>query len=210
MSSAFTFDLRQMTYDHVAGVVALQRACFPPPFPEELLWRDEHLIRHIALFPAGQLVAMREGAVIASASNMVISEHNWLSHQSWDATVGGPFLDQHDPVGSTLYGLDFSVHPRWRGRGIGRALYQARFLLVRSLRLARYGTACRIPDYKAYAANTRISPSEYVDVVVPGDTMDRTLTPLLRYGLTVVSVIDGYMADEESGDAAVLLEWSPP
>ncbi len=51
--------------------------------------------------------------------------------------------------------------------------------------------------------------AQYARVVVEGKATDRTLTPLLRYGLGFVEVIENYMDDEESGNAAALLEWRP-
>lgn len=44
-----------MTAMDVAGAVALQQVCFPPPFDPDLHWDAEHLLRHIELFPEGQL-----------------------------------------------------------------------------------------------------------------------------------------------------------
>jgi hypothetical protein len=46
-------------------------------------------------------------------------------------------------------------------------------------------------------------------MVVTRELTDRTLTPLLSYGLTFLGVIENYMEDVESGDAAALLEWLP-
>ena len=102
--------IRPMTPNDILGAVELQRACFPPPFPEELLWRAEHLARHLELFPEGQFVAVdTDNAIWGSASSVLISEENYNAHRNWDTTVGGPFLNAHDPHGTTLYGVDISV-----------------------------------------------------------------------------------------------------
>lgn len=189
----------------IPGAVALQKACFPDPFPEELLWNADHLARHIELFPAGQFVVEAEGAIVASASATRISEARFQAHESWDATVGGPFLTSFDPAGSTLYGLDISVHPEFRRFGFGRLLYSARFDLVRSSNLKRYVTGCRLPDFGA----SGLELEAYLAQVERGARTDRTLTPLLRYGLKLVGGIREYMEDEESRDCAALLEWKP-
>jgi ribosomal protein S18 acetylase RimI-like enzyme len=203
-----THTVRQMSLPDVQSVVALQRSCFPPPFPEDLLWQSDHIERHLQLFPQGQFVATSDDKVIASASACIISEETWQAHNSWDETVGGPFLDNHAPHGSTLYGLDVSVHPAWRGRGVGRNLYEARFDLVKRLGLARYGTACRMPSYAlSETAKRGGSVEQYAERVVSGQEADRTLSPLLRYGLTFLGVLRDYMEDIESGNAAALLEW---
>ena len=198
-----------MRAEHVTGAVALQRACFPPPFPEELLWRAEHLARHIEIFPEGQFVAVESRKVIGSASNLLLTEETWQRHATWDETVGGPFFANHTPYGSTLYGADISVHPERRAKGVGRALYNARFDLVRTRKLVRYGTACRIPDYLSFHERYRGTTKQYIAVVLERKTADRTLTPLLRFDLSYVATLENYMLDEESGNAGVLLEWLP-
>ena len=45
--------------------------------------------------------------------------------------------------------------------------------------------------------------------LIQEQTFDRTLSVLLRYGLKFLDVIENYMPDEESGNAAALLEWIP-
>jgi hypothetical protein len=50
---------------------------------------------------------------------------------------------------------------------------------------------------------------EYAKQVDSEQTTDRTMTPLLRYGLKFLGVIRDYMPDEESANAGALLEWTP-
>jgi GNAT superfamily N-acetyltransferase len=197
--------------DHLDAAVALQRACFPEPFPAELLWRREHLESHLSLFAEGQFAALAEdGSLIGTASSLVISEETWQAHRPWAKTTGGFAFTGHDPDGSTLYGADISVHPDHRGRGVARSLYAARFDLVRRRGLVRFGTTCRIPDWRAWSLTNRESDKEaYCRAVVSGEARDRTLTPLLRLGLVWVGIAEGHMEDFESGDAAAVLEWKP-
>lgn len=191
----------------IQAAVELQKLAFPPPFDENLLWKAEHLHRHLELFPSGQFAAINEeGVVIGTCSNTRISEANWLAHHDWDTTVGGPFLDTFDVSGSTLYGLDISVHPNFRRMGVARALYSARFNLVQNDELlGRYGTACRLPGYAR--SGTDGSPEAYARSVVNGEITDPTLTPLLKMNLRYIETINNYMDDAESGHAAAMLEW---
>ena len=195
-----------LSTETIDGAVALQRACFPAPFPLELLWKKEHLERHLEVFPEGQFVAIGEEIVIGSASSLLISEVHYQAHNDWETTVGGHFLNAHDAKGTTLYGVDVSVHPDYRGQGVGRALYEARKDLTRRLRLRRYATACRLPDFSKSGFDTAES---FVDAVVRGEETDRTLTPLLRIGMACIGVAQDYMEDEESANAAAMLEWTP-
>lgn len=197
--------IRSMQASDLPGVVRLQRDCFPPPFPEDHLWNEDHLRNHLQLFPEGQFVATHEGSVIGSSSSARVSEDVWNRRLSWEETLGGFYLQGHDPSGTTLYGADISVHPGFRGAGVGRSLYHARFSLVRALGMKRYGTACRLPGCRA----SGLLPHDYVAAVCLGKAQDRTLTPLLRYGLTVLAILEDYMHDEESNNAAALLEWKP-
>ena len=194
----------------IEGVVALQRACFPEPFPAELLWTAEHLARHLEVCPAGQLVVVEGSSVLASASAAIVSEEVWQRHDPWHETLGGHFLTKHDAFGTTLYGVDISVHPDHRRKGLARALYLARFELVRSLGLRRFGTGCRLPDFASWAAERgKADLGHYLTLVTEGTLVDRTLTPLSRLGLRLVGGIENYMDDAESLNCAALLEWLP-
>lgn len=199
-------EVRNLQESDIPAVVNLQRACFPLPFPEDLLWKPEHLRRHLRVFPEGQFVATEGENLIASCTNLIITEENWLAHRNWEETVGGHFLNEHDPKGTTLYGVDISVHPNARMRGVARRLYEARFRLVVEWGLVRYGTAVRMPDF-----STSGEPlvHDYMTKVAAGELTDRTLTPLLRLGCRAIGVIENHMEDEESGHAAAILEWTP-
>lgn len=204
-----SYQIRTMNREDVFGAVDLQSACFPPPFPSHHLWSVEHIERHLKVFPLGQFVCLDNGTVIGSASSCIVTEAAWTARGSWNETVGGPFIERHDPAGTTLYGLDISVHPDWRGRGVMRSLYRARFDLASKLGI-RYGTAVRIPGYDAYQVqNAGATPEEYVEAVISGQITDRTLTPMLRVGLQSRGVIRNYMEDQESHNAAAVLEWLP-
>lgn len=200
----------RLSKETVPKVQALQAACFPLPFPADQLWSEEHLLAQLDTFPEGQFVAIDGEEVLGSASSLLISEESWGVHTDWQTTTGGHTLSAHDPNGTTLYGADISVAPSHRGQGVGRALYGARFDLVRSLGLARFGTTCRIPDWLEWmVAHHDSEKPAYILAVLKGQTRDRTLTPLLRIGLQYKGLVEDHMRDEESGDAAVILEWTP-
>lgn len=200
--------VERLSEQTIDAAVALQAACFPPPFPSELLWQRSHLLQHHHVFPGGQLVAKCGNRVVGSASSLIVSEAVWHAHLPWEQTVGGHQLGNHDPSGTTLYGVDISVDPEFRGRGIARALYQARMKLVDELELRRFGTACRLPGVRDWKRTTGRSIQDYIIEVESGKMVDPTLTPLFRLGLSPIGFIEGYMDDEESLNAAALLERS--
>ena len=98
-----------------------------------------------------------------------------------------------------------AVVPEYRGRGVARAMYRARFQLVKELGLERFLAAGRMPGYAAHA--DELSPEAYAEKVIAGELIDPVLTPQLRSGLRPVKVIRNYIPDEESRDCALLLEW---
>jgi GNAT superfamily N-acetyltransferase len=195
--------VRQYTVNDFAGLLELQRACFPPPYPEEQLWSFAQIESHIHHFPQGALCVEDAGRLIASATALVL-EHP--PHTFAAATDDG-FIRNHNPNGDTLYGVDMAVHPEFRGRGVARMLYQARFALVQRLGLRCFVAAGRMPGLCQHPA---LSPEAYVARVVAGELIDPTLTPQLKNGLQPLEVLHGYIADAESRDCALLLEWRNP
>ncbi len=199
-----------MTRKDIPAVVQLQSACFPPPFPEELLWNANHLNRHLDIFPDGQYVCESDGLIVGSGSASLISEQVWQAHLPWEETLGGFMFNTFDPNGTTMYGADISVHPNFRKKGIAKRIYQLRFDTVKKLGLVRYGTACRIPDFQAHYKNdSNLTRNSYAKLVSQQQLTDRTLSPLLKMGLNFVGVIENYMEDVESNNCAALLEWKP-
>ena len=191
---------------HFEQVIALQSLAFPPPFDRDLLWQHKHLLAHHQKFSIGQWIAIVDGHVVGSCSNSILSRDHYDKKLPWKEMVGGYALDTFETKGTILYGLDISVHPDFRKRGIGRAFYDERKMLVSHKKLERYATTCRMPDFEA-SAYTEVHT--YSQDVKARNTRDRTLTPLLRYGLTMCAVLENHWDDPESGNAAALLEWTP-
>jgi GNAT superfamily N-acetyltransferase len=181
-------------------LLEIQRACFPAPYPEEQLWSETQIASHLEHFALGALCIEENGVLIASATALILENP---SHTFAAATDNG-FIRNHNPHGDTLYGVDMAVHPNWRGRGVARMLYQARFELVRSLGLKRFMAAGRMPGLEQYP---KLSPEEYVALVVRSELTDPTLTPQLKNGLSPVKVLHSYIEDAQSRNCALLLEW---
>lgn len=197
--------IRPANPSDIASIVALQRVCFPYPFPEELLWKPEHIESHLQRFREGQFVAISDSRVVGSCTNMLVSHETWNTHLDWESVTGGLALPRHNPNGSVIYGIDIGVHPDLRGQGIARKLYQARFDLAKASDW-QYGTVCRIPGF---SQSEDLTTESYANRVVTGELVDQTLTPLLKIGLTHVGIISGYMEDPESGNAGAILKWIP-
>ncbi len=190
----------------IEGAASLQRLCFPAPFPEDHLWQAKHLLGHLSVFPEGQFVAVVKDQVVASSSSIIISQSLWEKPVTWDEITGGLDMTGHTPRGRLLFGVDISVHPEFRGRGIARRLYQARFDLVKQLGLDSFVTLCRLPGF---STSGLASPADYARQVSEGEKSDSTMTPLLKMGMSFVQVAFDCMEDEESGNAGAKLIWTP-
>mgnify|MGYP001386529230 CR=1 FL=1 len=185
----------------------IQRECFPPPYPVEQLWSREQIESHVRLFPEGALCAEVSGEVVGSATALIIAFDPAHPQHSWSEVTGDGYITPHNPAGDTLYGVDMAVRPDFRGQGVARAMYQARYDLVRRLGLTRFLAGGRMPGYHRFAA--QLTPDQYAAEVVAGRIADPVITPQLKAGLKPVCVVRDYLPDEESGNNALLLEWRP-
>jgi GNAT superfamily N-acetyltransferase len=201
--------IRSYTESDIPQLIEIQRECFPPPYPAEQLWSREQLLSHIAIFPAGALCAVdADGRLVGSCTNLIIQFDPAHPQHTWAEISDDGFIRTHNPNGNALYGIDVAVRPAYRGRGIARLMYQARFDLVKRLGLERYLTAGRLAGYHKHAS--QLSLEEYAAKVVAGELTDPVITPQLRAGLQPVTVIRDYIPDEESANAALMLQWLNP
>lgn len=200
--------IRPYTEADIPQLIEVQRECFPLPYPEEQLWSPEQLRSHIATFAEGALCAVVGDKVVGSCTNLIIAFDPCHPQHTWEEVADNGYIRTHNPQGDTLYGIDIAVRPAFRGQGIARMMYQARYDLVMRLGLERFLTAGRLPGYHQHASE--MSVDEYAAKVIAGKLIDPVVTPQLRAGLKPVSVVKDYIPDEESANSALLLEWINP
>jgi len=176
-------------------------------YPEDP-WTAEELESHLRVFPEGQFVAelQPEATIVGLASSLILRWDEYDFDGEWhDYTDDGLFTN-HDPGGRTLYGAEAMVHPAWRRRGVGSALYDRRERLVREIGLDRIRAHARLVGYRRVAAE--MAAAEYVQAVVEGRIDDPTLTFQLDRGFEVLAVVAGYLPDDpKSRGWAALIEW---
>lgn len=127
-----------------------------------------------------------------------------LSSHSWGEITGNGTLSTHDPGGEVLYGVNIAVDPFMQGRGVGRALYQARINLARASGCTAFVAGARIPGYAAHQHD--LEPEAYLHAVIQGDLMDPTLSKQLKVGFQVVRLLRDYAPDLETcGHAALIM-----
>jgi GNAT superfamily N-acetyltransferase len=173
-------------------------------------WPGEYLQMQIRRFPEGQLVAIdgASGELVGMAASLRIEPDRYSWNASYVAMTDDGAFTNHDPRGQTLYGAEVMVDPSCRRRGVGSAIYAARFALARRLGVDAILAGARLPGYDRYAA--MMSAEEYVARVVKGQLADPTLSFQLRHGFTVLGVVPRYVDDRPSRDHAALIEWLNP
>lgn len=199
--------VRRYTGADFDQLLRIQIECFPPPFPQHLLWSRAQIDSHVRHFSAGALAAEVDGQLVGSATCTRIRWDPQHPRHTWAEIADDGWIRNCDPRGDALYGIDVAVRPAWRGRGVARALYQARYALVRELGLGRFLAGSRISGYHRHAG--RMSAQAYADAVVAGALVDPVITPQLRAGLRPVCLLPGYLNDAEAHDHALLMEWTP-
>ncbi len=202
-----TITVRPYTLADFDELLDVQREAFPPPFPEQLWWNRDQITAHTETFPAGAMLAEYKGKVVGSATSLIV-RYDGKPHTWEEVTDGGYIQRTHNPHGDSLYGIDVCVRPSFRGKGIAKALYEARKQLVVRLGLVRFLAGCRIPGLHLHI--DKISVEEYVRRVTNGEIYDMVLSFMIKQGLMPLQILDNYVEDEESLHKAVLVEWRNP
>lgn len=199
--------LDELKTEDAADLERLQEVCYPTIDRVHLL-RRSHFEHHARLFPQGTIVAREDGRIVGLSSGFLLTfDFAAPQHTFDDITAGGSFA-RHDPAGLHYYGADVSVHPSSRGRGIGRALYDARKQLVRRLKRRGIVAGGLLPGFARYRHDMNVAA--YVEAVVAGTVYDPTLTFQLRNGYRVRGILEDYLSDSASGNYAALIYWQNP
>lgn len=171
---------------------------------------DEDAIREqLTRFPEGQFVALyEEKTVVGIAATMRTSYPPTEKPRDWMIAIGGLGIPNHEPDGDWLYGVEMAVHRGYQRQGIGSALYQARFDLVKRLKLKGWYAGGMLMGYQRY--KDELTPKEYGEKVIAREIDDPTVTMQMNRGFEGWSVIEDYLDEPPAGDAAVLIVWKNP
>lgn len=190
-----------------AGLEQLQRDCYPTLGEQELM-RVEHFASQYAVFAEGQIVVLDGDRVIGQGSGF-FTDFDFANHaHSFREFCDHFYFRNHDWDGAYYYGADISVHPDYRGRGIGKQIYRVRKDLVRRYNKQGIVAGGVLPGYARHKHS--LSPQEYVRRVVAGELRDPTLTFQLREGFAVRELLQNYLEDSASDNWATLILWENP
>lgn len=189
--------------EHAAALEALQYIVFPNLAEEEILHK-EHYLKHLELFPEGQLVALDGDRVIGGSTTMRYNydiEHP--HHHTFAETVAGGWLTAHNPNGEWLYGIDVSVHPDYRGKGIARAFYDIRQQIAAALGCKGQLTVGMLNGYYAY--KDVLSIDEYYAKVKAHEIFDPTVSVQEKVGFRILMLMKDYLNDPTCGNAGAVI-----
>jgi len=188
-------------------LAALQKIALPTLDDSGHLKR-EHFLKHCELFPEGNFVALADGKVVGLGSGFLVNFDFADSHHTFLDMIAHGYYTNHNPNGEWYYGADISVHPEYRGLGIGGLLYKARKSIIKKLNRRGLVAGGLIPGF----ANHKhlMSAKEYVDKVIRGDLHDSTLSFQLRHGFRVEGLLRDYIPDEPSDNWSTLIVWRNP
>lgn len=189
-------------------LIDIQRECFPPPFPDELLWNEKQLTSHLEHYPEGALCVEIAGELAGSLTGMLTDFDSDEPGHSWEDVTGHGSISTHKPNGKSFYIVDIGIKPAFRKMELGKLLQQAAYERVIEDRLERVIGGGRMPGYKRFSEE--MTAEQYAEKVLNGDLKDPVITFLLRSGRVPVRLIKDYLDDEDSGDYAVLMEWKNP
>lgn len=189
--------------DHVQALEELQYIVFPNLAEDEILHR-EHYLKHLEVFPEGQFVAMDRNIVVGGTTTMRYHfDPDHPTHHTFSEIVAGGWLTNHDPEGEWLYGIDVSVHPDYRGKGIAKAFYKIRKQLAKQIGCRGQLTVGMLNGFMSYKNEMNID--EYYDKVLNHEIFDPTVSVQEKIGFKIKGLMKDYLNDPTCGNAGAII-----
>lgn len=193
--------------EYFARLEELQRIVYPTLGAQELM-RTAHFASQYTVFAEGQIVVLDGDRVIGQGSGFFIDFDFEHPAHTFAEICDNFYFRTHDPAGAYYYGADISVHPDYRGRGLGKLIYAARKDVVRRYNKRGIVGGGLLPGYAQH--KHAMTVHEYVNKVIAGELRDTTLTFQLKQGFIVRNLIQNYIEDTASDNWATLILWENP
>ena len=195
--------IEPMRAEHAKELENLQKIVFPNLAEEELLHAAQYK-KHVEIFPEGQLVALNGDNIIAATSSIRYHfDIEKQEHHTFFEIMGGGWFTTHDPHGEWLYGIDVSVHPDHRNKGIAKALYRARQHTCKQLGLKGQMTVGMLNGYAAM--KDKMGIEEYFERVKNREIFDPTVSVQQKIGFEIIGLMKDYLNDPTCGNAGAVI-----
>jgi predicted amidohydrolase/GNAT superfamily N-acetyltransferase len=199
-------ELRTLTKDDYLGLKTSMIEAYSE-WEGASFWGETQISKLVEIFPEGQICILVNGAIAGCALSIIVNYDQFGDNHTYLQITGNYTFSTHNPKGDVLYGIDFFVHPDFRGMRIGRRLYDARKEICERHNLRAIIAGGRIPAYKNHA--DKLSPKQYLEKVKGKEIHDPTLSFQLANDFHVRKILKGYLpGDTQSLEYASLLEWN--
>ncbi len=192
---------------HAAACAVIERRAFPGLSGYDLL-NEEDIRFYCTVFPEGGFVALDGSEPVGMGLGIFLDiDFDDVTHSLQDL-AGKHQYANHDANGQWYYGIDISVLPEYRGRGLGSELYRLRKQVVRDQNRRGIVAGGVILGYADHLDT--MSADEYIRRVTAGELHDPTLSFQIARGFQARTAIPDYMGDAAVGNWAVLIVWDNP
>ncbi|MGI9607409.1 MAG: GNAT family N-acetyltransferase [Acidimicrobiales bacterium] len=186
---------------------AIELSVFKTIDPSDLYHREE-LVKLARTFPEGNFVALDGERPIGMGLGILVDFDFEQPDHSLSDIAGDDGVSTHRPNNDWYYGTDISVYPEYRGRGIGRKLYELRKDCVRDLNKKGIVAGGVLPGYADHIDD--MTAQAYIDKVKAGELYDSTLSFQIENGFDARTAIPNYLEDPTVGNWSVLIVWENP
>jgi GNAT superfamily N-acetyltransferase len=205
--------VNEITYKPIEEKYALEVAkllklCFPLMPPDEQ-YDAKELIELAQIFPEGTIIALDGDTVIGMGTGIFTDlDLDNLPPTEDDILYAPDGRNLHNWNGCYYFGSDMAVHPDYRGRRIGREIYNRRKAVVQKYNKKGFVAAAVLPGYAEHEATLDIHA--YLTKVVAGELYDPTLTMQLRNDFQVIRSIPDFFIYPRSSNWSALILWPNP
>jgi hypothetical protein len=172
------------------------------------VWTCEKVQQHFAICPQHIYCAFENGRMVATLTNIRMTEEDIHTKKSWLEKTGNGCLTTYARHGTVGFGADLSV-VKGTSKGVSDRIVLVALLV--SI-LGENGRAvylgARIPSYYKHP---QLPVEDYVyGRTRSGKPRDPELRFYLKNGFEIVEIIPDYMEDPQSLNYGVLMKWTNP
>jgi len=202
-----SFRYTNLTHELVDQCAALELLAFPHAEPSDLL-SAEDIAAYADTFSEGFFVCLDGDRVVGQGAGIYLDFDFDRPQHSIAGITGDHQCGNHDPHGHWYYGTDIVVHPDFRRRGIGGALYRLRKELVIRDRKRGIIAGGHMHDFIHHKHD--MSAHEYLAKVEAREIYDATLTFQIDNGFEIRGALENYLTDAATDNWSALIVWRNP